>query len=94
MDIYRLNIFHHLLLFLCLFGDIGLASTGVKPKCIEEERQALVSFKQDLKDPSGRLLIEWVIITTSGKGFHATIAPVILPRWISGIHITHSKSAN
>jgi len=58
MKIHHLiNISHYLLLSLCLLGT-GLASTtAVKAKsiCVEEERQALLSFKQDLTDPSGRL---------------------------------------
>ncbi|XP_021803333.1 receptor-like protein kinase HSL1, partial [Prunus avium] len=62
MKIHHLiNISHFLLISLCLLG-IGIASiTGVKAKsiCIEEERKALVSFKQDLTDPSSRLS-SWV----------------------------------
>lgn len=38
---------------------MGLASSSVKPICIEEERQALVRFKQDLKVLFGKLSF-WV----------------------------------
>ncbi|KAM2511955.1 hypothetical protein PS1_036283 [Malus domestica] len=69
---YHLSIAHYFLLFLltsscmqsttklcfCLAG--GALSSSVKINaCIDEERQALLIFKQHLVDPSGRLS-SWV----------------------------------
>ncbi|PRQ19607.1 putative leucine-rich repeat-containing, plant-type, leucine-rich repeat domain, L [Rosa chinensis] len=42
-----------LVLFSCM--GAGLSSNIVKHTCLEKEREALLSFKQDLADPSGRL---------------------------------------
>ncbi|KAK9933417.1 hypothetical protein M0R45_020615 [Rubus argutus] len=49
----------HLLLLLFLASSCLNSSTSVKSACMEEERRALLSFKQDLTDPSGRLS-SWV----------------------------------
>ncbi|KAK9933422.1 hypothetical protein M0R45_020620 [Rubus argutus] len=49
----------HLLLLLFLASSCLITSTSVISACIEEQRRALLSFKQDLIDPSGRLS-SWV----------------------------------
>nr|XP_011460509.1 PREDICTED: LRR receptor-like serine/threonine-protein kinase FLS2 [Fragaria vesca subsp. vesca] len=65
MDVYvyfnpisRLILHLMSLLFLAT-SCLNTSSTSVVGSCMEEERQALLSFKQDLTDPSGRLS-SWV----------------------------------
>ena len=60
----------------CLAGD-EISSSVKRNSYTEEERQALLVFKQHLVDHSGRLSSWMVMIVVNGKAFHATTALVM-----------------
>ncbi|PQQ12561.1 leucine-rich repeat receptor protein kinase MSP1 [Prunus yedoensis var. nudiflora] len=91
---YHLSIAHYFLIFFLAssyphtsklhFGD---ALPSSKP-CIDEERRALLAFKQDLIDPSGGFLLGLVKLAVNGKAFHAKRSQ-INPSLLSLKHLSY-----